>query len=847
MMTKIYIVAHFHYDAAWLKTREEYLQICHRHILEVLRLLRKHPEYRFLIEQAYLVQTFFERYPEQEPYFRECVKKGRIELTGTYVCPDVNIPSGEALVRQIKKGKDYFRREFGVDVKTGYMVDVFGNHPQLPQIMLKSGITSYVFGRGMTGKRRASELIWRGIDGSGVLAVWFPLTATNLWPVPGNYPEFSRMVKNVAEELRKVSPTGLLLFMSGYDFSPPSPDLPVFVEQWREKEISPCFATLNDYASLVRGSRKKLPVFTADFNPALQGCYSSRIGLKLKNRELENALSQGETLNSINMLTGNNPAAGIPEEAWEKVLFNQFHDIICGSHVDEVYDEAMREYGYAEGIVHKSTDETFRHLADSINTEGEGIPILVTNTLAWQRTGVVETEISFGEPGVEDFAVVDNLMNPVVHQETAVERFADGGLKMVKLAFIAENMPACGYRLYRVLPGKPGVRTAKTVGKRLLSDETAVGRGLYDGMGLVEKGAAENEFLSCRFDIKRGVFTSLKNKTGEELIDRKNPLGGVITKERDEGDPWQYNEGCEGGETIAFNRIFPFPAPWEADFSHLHQMPSMMKCNVVSGPVFAEIVSDCRYGSGWRTVRARVCAGIPRVEVSVALVNNDRSVRYRIHLPTTVSSGVITREIPFGAVSQPEGEFPCQNWLDYSDKKKGLGVLNRGITGQGVIGNIMMLAATRSVNPLKDFPGNFEGGAEIGTEHTFHYGLVPHGGDWKKINLPRQGMEFNCPLLVHKTSCHKGKNPAEASFIEVKPDNVIASMVRQCEDGKGIAVRVYETQGRKTSGKIKVNRPVSAWETDLLEWTRGKTICGNKNSFDFSLGAFEIKTFILKF
>jgi len=854
MMTRIYIVPHFHYDAAWLKTKEEYLRMCHRHILEVLRLLKKHPRYCFLIEQAYLVKTFLARYPEQEACFREYVKKGRIELTGTYVCPDVNIPSGEALVRQIKLGKDYFRRAFGVDVTTGYMVDVFGNHPQLPQIMAGAGITSYIFGRGMSGKNRSAELIWRGIDGSEVLALWMPLTATNLWPVPGNYPEFADMVKRVAEELRTVSPTGRLLFMSGYDYSPPSPDLPVFVDRWKERGYDPCFIMLKDYAALVRRNKAGLPVFTADFNPCLQGCYSSRIGLKLKNRVLENALYQGESVGAMNVSTGH-PAPAVPEAAWEKVLFNQFHDIICGSHVDEVYDEAMRDYGQADDLIRRHTDEVLGQLADSVNTEGDGWPVMVVNTLAWPRTGVVEVEFSLGATGVESVAVADSEMKPVVHQEMSVERFADGGLKMVRLAFTAESVPACGYRVYRVRPNQAGPRTAETIGARLLHDPSARGRGTYDGLGLVEIGAAENSFLSCRFDIKQGVFISVRNKSGRELIDPKNPLGGVIARELDEGDPWQYNEGCEGGETTACNRRFPFPVPWEADFSHRHQMPSMSKCDITPGPVFAEIVSDARYGSGWRTVKVRVYAKIPRIEVSTALVNNEHAVRYRIHVPTSITKGAITREIPFGAVVQPEGEFPVQNWLDYSDKTKGLGLLNRGIVGQGVEGSVMMMAATRSVNPLKDFPGNFSGGAEIGQEHVFHYALVPHAGDWRKTNLPRQGVEFNCPLLVYKTGCHPGKGPSEKSFLEVGPDNVIASMIRGTDGGgssraesRGLVVRVYETQGKKTAGTLKTGRIVTrGWETDLLEWRRGAKICGGSKTVGFTLGAYEIKSFVLQF
>ncbi|HOL66071.1 MAG TPA: glycoside hydrolase family 38 C-terminal domain-containing protein [bacterium] len=859
MAWKVYIIPHFHYDAAWLKTKEEYLQICHRHILEVLKLLRTYPEYCFLLEQAYLIKTFLQRYPEEEPYFRACVKEGRIELTGMYVCPDVNIPSGEALIRQIKAGKEYFQQEFGLEVKTGYLVDVFGSHPQLPQIMKRCGIEVYLFGRGMDRKKALSEFVWRGIDGSEILALWLPLTACNLWPVPENEVEFSLLVRKLVRELQRLSPTGLVLLMSGYDYSAPSPELPFLVSHWKNKDFRLQFITLKEYTRLISQRRQQLPVLSDDFNPVFQGCYSSRIGLKLKNRQLEMALYQCEALAAMNTFVGSSVSLDL-ESAWEKVLFNQFHDIISGTHTDEVYQEAWQDYCCAEKFIQEQTERLLITLAGRMAQERKGpavsngkargsetIDLAVINTLPWSRTDVVETEISFSRSAIYSLTVLDHQSNPVLHQEKVLERFSDGGLKLVRITFLTEALPAFGFRIYSVVPSRnPLPEQPAVAGKPLLYEQGKFWRGKYDQWGLLELAEVKNRFFSCRFDVKRGIFLSLKNKQGRELINPELPLGGVITREPDEGDPWQYHEGCEGGETIASNRIFRFPEQWAAGFSHLHRLASTGNATMKQGPVFTEIVSRSRFGSGSRSVVVRIYQNLPRIEVSTTLENRERAVRYRVHLPTTVRKGTITREIAFGAIHQPEGEFPCQNWLDYSDGRKGLAVLNKGIVGQGVVEDIIMLALTRGINRGEEISGNFSGAEEVGSRYTFEYALVPHSGDWKRANLPRQGLEYNCPLLVKKMGVVSPLfEKREASFLKIEPENTIVTMVKPA--GQGIAVRLYETQGKRTRSRITVSqRFTNLVETDALEKKYFRKILRKGKTFSFSLGPYQIKTFLLR-
>jgi alpha-mannosidase len=731
------------------------------------------------------------------------------------------------------------------------MVDVFGSHPQIPQLMQKSGFSSYIFGRCMNDKKQ-SEFIWEGINKSRLLCVWTPLTCTNLWPVPGNPYEFDKKIKELAAELEKYSATKEILLMSGYDYSPPSPDLPVLAKNFRKKDVKLTIITLKDYMKVIQSYKKDLPVIKGDFNPIFQGCYSSRIGLKLKNRKLEYELDTCERMEAINLILNNGTKSdGQIEKAWEKVLFNHFHDVICCSHTDPVYREAQSDYAFAQNIIWQKKAAEIQELADSIDTHGKGIPVVVINSLAWRRTDVVEVEVTFAAENVWEVALVDHQSKPVPHQETCVERYANGSLKLLKMIFISRDIPACGYRVYHVLPNEKGAMFPKIIGKRLLKGNIEGVRGCYDGLGLVEIGEAENEYFKLKFDIKKGLFVSIKNKSGQEIINQKNALGNVISREIDEGDLWQYNEQLEGGETIAINRKFDFPEVGEADFSHLHQMAGMDKGDIKPGPVFAEIISEGRFGKGYRKIRARIYAGIPRIDIATTIVNNNESVRYRIHFPTAIQKGKIIREIPFGAIEQPEGEFPCQNWLDYANKSMGLGILNKGLPGQGVVNDVVMVSVLRSVampEEVQGERGEFEEALEKGKEYSFEYALVPHEGSWQDKQLPRKGYEFNSPLLAVKTTSHKGNLPPEGSFFEVAPANIIVSAVKRQKGNQGIIVRLYETDGKKTKAILKTrNKIVCIKETDLLEDNFTDTLAADTKSFAFTIMPFEIKTFLIKF
>jgi alpha-mannosidase len=157
-MTKLrlFVVPHTHFDAEVFITRDETLKWASDNLLDVLYLLEREPSYRFTLDQRSYVEGFATLYPEQMARLNEHIVSGRVQLAGgMHAMPDANIPSGEAFVRQILYGRAY-ESTLGTHDTTGWMIDSFGHHPQIPQLMVKAGFDTYVFQRGVSRHEQAA-------------------------------------------------------------------------------------------------------------------------------------------------------------------------------------------------------------------------------------------------------------------------------------------------------------------------------------------------------------------------------------------------------------------------------------------------------------------------------------------------------------------------------------------------------------------------------------------------------------------------------------------------------------------------------------------------------------------
>ena len=231
-----YIIPHTHWEGAVFKTREEYLEIGLPHIVKALYLLKKYPNYRFVLDQMCYVRPFLERYPQKSlPFESSCRKAACKSQEARIRMHDNNIPSGESIARQYLLGKSYFRDALGYDVTTGWGLDTFGHNAQMPQILKLAGMKSYWFQRGVPGIDTPSEFSWRGIDGTEIPAFWLSIGYSALVNIPNSGSAFAGLVNRQFNALNPFSRGRERVLMAGADVWEPEEHLPAHVRELQRR------------------------------------------------------------------------------------------------------------------------------------------------------------------------------------------------------------------------------------------------------------------------------------------------------------------------------------------------------------------------------------------------------------------------------------------------------------------------------------------------------------------------------------------------------------------------------------------------------------------------------------
>jgi alpha-mannosidase len=837
---KLFVIAHTHFDAEVFVPRDETLQWGSENILDALYLFDRDPDFRYVLDQRCYVEGFEMLYPEQMARLKEHVAYGRLEMAGDmHAMPDSNIPSGESYVRQIQYGRQYFEKTFGKCSRIGWMLDSFGHHPQLPQIMRKAGFDVYAMQRGPKPDSKAA-FQWAGIDGTRLRCEWMPHTYALISNAPSNLPAFSQMVKRICALIEPYVYNGQFLALSGMDISAPEQHLPEMIRQFNasQNEIELVMATPSDYFAAQPANG--LPEVAGDLNPVFTGCYAARIAVKQRNREAENKLIAAETLQAINWVECRTPVDAM-ETAWEPVLFNQFHDIICGSHLDATYERALARFklacDQADAVTHRALDT----LIAQVDTRGDGMPLFVMNTQAHTRKDVARVSVGFAHERWNTLALFDLEGTPVPVQLENVKRHPDGSIKCADLLFIAD-VPSLGYRTYFVRSGE-GARTPQT---DLIVSLTGSGHaGMITGQLTPDDGRMSNSLIDVRASIRTGSIQSLVLRNlNWDIVNAKHVHGfASVCRQEDQGDPWEYYGPLRGAATSQEPLVDPVPQRGQALFTDQYGGQGWG----AGGPVMAELGVQGPFSDGRFARRIRLYAGLPRVDLITELTNQQRFVRYRNVFPLNMQQPHITHEIPFGALDRPEGEYPAQNWVDVCDGERGVALLNRGIPGHSLIGNVLTTSLMKCVKVVSYDAGGYsartrdELGFEIGVTHRFEQALLPHTGNWQSAELYHEGMAFNAPLMVRKVTAHEGKLPAIGSFLHTSLDDVTIHAV--VVEGNQIVLRVVESAGHSGAGKITSRWPLRhVIETDLAGDHVSALPCDD-TSFNFEIKPFEIKTF----
>jgi alpha-mannosidase len=815
-----YFLGHSHLDAAWLWPFSESKKVFHDTCEIVLRLMEKYPDWCFCQSSAQYYKWLEVEYPATFEKVRSRIKEGRWEVVGgSWIEPDGNLLSGESYVRQYLYGKRYFKEKFGVDVKVAWMPDSFGYAWTLPQIMRGAGMEFF-----FTQKLNWNDTTqfpfhffkWKSPDGSAILAL------QNV----GGYGETvdeSEMVRQMEllNERQKIDDL-LVLFGIGNHGGGVAEDMIKRSLEFTQgtKQLKGMFQTSNGYFNLLKSriSEKQIPELDDElYLQYHRGTYTTQGRVKRNNRRAECLLEIAEKFSTLATRYGYKYPQVELLDAWEKLLLNQFHDVLPGSGTPEIYEDSEAILQSIFGALSTIVSQALFTIAAKINTAGEGRSIIVFNPLSWPRTDIIEVPVR--ELG-NVFDIYDEKGKIVPSQ--IIEE--DG-----KVLFVADQVPPIGYREYKA---RRTSQTKKDISTELSCKETE------------RQIVIRNESLTIKLDRKTGLISSIFDNLEKKEILRDlanviqvfddTPIAGRknvdLMTDADIFDAWEiYVNQHEGGL-----RYVKLQEPLDVEL-------------VEKGPVRARALIKYRYAQEDRpdsnfVQEVAIYHKIPLVQMKLHVDWHAKHRLAKVAFPLKVHNESTTYEIPYGWItrldpSSPKAtpaekakyEVPAQKWIDHGadDGSYGVSLLNDCKYGFDSKSDIIRMTILRSSQypfmlrrafglPFDEKRAETEV-ADQG-EHDISYALYPHASDFKKAQTVKKAFEFNYPLLTLVVPAHGGELPKSKSFLSIHPENLILTTMKMAEDSDDWILRFYETVGKEAEAVIELPKvPESVKETDLME------------------------------
>jgi alpha-mannosidase len=810
--TSVLLTGNSHIDAAWLWPWTETVDVVRRTFQTSLQLMEEYPQYTYTQSAAAYSDWIFHKYPSLHQQILNRVKQGRWEMVGgMWVEPDLNMPDGESLVRQLLIGTRYFKERFGAEVRIGWNPDSFGYTWQLPQIYKKSGIDYFVTQKMAWNDSNQLPLKlfwWQSPDGSRVLT-YFPhdydndieplRIATDVVSAQTLNPGLPEMMHLFGVGDHGGGPTRAMLDQGTRWTNPdaifPKTDFGVAqrffsdVETKADTGNSPVW----NYRVLASGNAQlpppppgkfSLPVWNDEmYFEYHRGVFTSQANHKRNMRQSEEQLLDAEKYSSLAWLYGTPYPAAELNEAWKKVLFNQFHDLAAGSGVANIYRDAQIDYDNVRLVAEHTTSQALLAVASHINSAGpnNSVPILVVNPLAWERTDLVSVNVQMPEAPKQALSVLNSRSEPQPFQLLS----RDPATNTYRLLIEATNIPSLGYQVFYVVPG----------GRVAPTDLAAHGLTI------------ENASLRVSVDPKTGCITSLYDKASKfESI-----AGG----------------GC-GNRLVAFKDTPKDYDAWniDADFTeHFTNLDMTDSVELIEkGPLRATIRVTRTWDKSKFVQDISVYSGVNRVDVSNQIDWHETHILLKAAFPLAASANAATFEIPYGSIERPttrnnrfeaaKFEVPALRWADLGDDNHGFSLINESKYGYDAVGNVLRISLLRS--PAWPDPNADRG------HHEFAYSLYPHAGTWKQALTVRRGYEFNFKLLALEAVAHQGTTPPSHSFAEVMSKNVVLTAMKKTEDGNGLLFRFYEWAGKDGDVQLRVpHGATGATLTNLMEQPEG--------------------------
>ncbi|WP_238655250.1 alpha-mannosidase [Paenibacillus piscarius] len=800
-------VGHTHIDVAWLWRLKHTREKTARSFSTVLRLMEEFPEYQFLQTQPQLYAYLEQDYPELFGRIKEKVKEGRWEAEGAmWLESDCNIPSGESLVRQIMMGKQYLREQFGVESKYLWLPDVFGYSWALPQILRKSGIDTFMTTKiswNQFNRMPHDTFWWRGMDGSEVLTHFITTSEINGGEYTYNGRMTAPLLRGIWNSYQDKEINDHLMFAYGWGDGGGGPTREM-LELRRRFDKLPGIPKLKmgsagEYFSGLHERIENTEGFVHTWNGELyfechRGTYTSQARNKKYNRRLELLLRDAEWLHTLMGVRQGNLENAYPavelKGIWEILLRNQFHDIIPGSSIAEVYEDSDLEYAEGEArslaLIHGAADPSSGSMPDR-----KAYTLL--NSSIWNRPRYVELP---GE-AVGAARVYNRDGNPLWQQPTA-----DGGV----LVYVP-SVPALGTAELQLVSGQAEAASQAAVqplasvsGRRLTTPLT---------------DAAWNE---------QGQFTSVVDRqSGRELL-AAGQRGNVLQ--------------------VFEDKPLDFEA-WDIDIFYQEKMTEITQltsCELIeNGPLRAVLRMTWTYHSSVVTQNIRFYRDTPRIDFHTELEWHEHNQLLKAAFPVDIHALEATYDIQFGNVKRPTHwntswdyarfETVGHQWADISEKGYGIALLNDCKYGYDIKDSVLRLTLLKSA--VHPDPEQDQG------HHEFTYALYPHTGDFVDGRVVEEAWELNHPLRAVAGRLEG------APLLYIDGKHVMVDAIKRSEDGKDIVLRLHEYAGSRTQVTIDSAYGIGSWqECNLMEEPLGEWQEGEELSFQVK--PYEIKTFRIK-
>ena len=780
------IIGHSHIDTAWLWPIAETWRKCARTFSSALNLMDQYPEFLFIQSAPCHTEIVRKLYPKLFRRIRRAVAAGNWEPNGAmWVEPDCNIPSGESFVRQLLVGQAATREMFGYTSDTMWMPDVFGYSAALPQILrgcdVENFCTTKITWNDMT-RFPYDTFTWKGIDGTSVTAHY---NSIHCWPDPEALTAQWNWVQHKDVQDRR--------FCSfGFGDGGGGPMGEILEVARRVEDLEGCpkgqYMTVSAFMKSVRDEMPELPEYSGELYLEFHRGTLTSIGkIKRGNRKTELALRDAEFLSTLAALRGARYPAAKLTDVWKTLLTNQFHDILPGSSIKEVNDQAIAEFDQCVADAEAVSATALKSLGATPGTNPKRM--MVVNNLSWDRTG--ET-------------VLDGVPNGMRPADTDVtSQWITDVQGRRRLAVSRLTVPALGSIVVDLVAGRSRGRSPFTVdGDRIETPHAVV-----------------------EFDDIGRIVSLVDKATDREIVD--TPGGQLNTLLSGEDIPESWDN-------------------WDIDSDQHLKMrveDRLIRRRVVAnGPLQLRVRSEFEIGRASRLVQDVVFhADTPRIDFETVLDWAEKHRLLKAAFELDVLSDHARHEIQYGHVERPTHrnrtadrarfEVCAHKWTDLSENGFGVALLNDCKYGISVKGGELGLTLIKS-GAHPDPRGD-------AGRHVFAYAILPHACGFSVESVVRPAYELNVAPIVAPAG---PRAKAFEGIVSVDVPNVIVECVKWAEQGRAVIVRLYEAGKTGCNVDVTLNiKAKSVTETNLLE-AKPRRLRVRNNTVSLTMRAFEIKT-----